>query len=215
MRPILKGTEPQTLTLYRRFTPDGDYRGYHDNGELHESLVKEQRGLCCYCMSRITTDTVRIEHWHCQSDDSHDDLDYINMLGVCNGGEGRLPSGMFHCDKSKGNRPIKFNPANPADHIEQRIYYSMDGTIASQDEEFNADLNSKNKLNLNQFYLKNNRKGVIDGFQEWTKKMKDKHGPVSRELFEQKCKWRVDGTGTLEPYCQVAVWMLQRRLARM
>lgn len=213
MRPILKGTEPQTLTLYRRFTPDGNYRGYHDNGELHESLVTEQRGLCCYCMSRITTDTVSVEHWHCQSDDSHDDLDYDNMLGVCDGGEGRLPSDMFHCDKSKGNRPIKFNPANPANHIEKEIYYSMEGVIKSKDDEFDSDLNKK--LNLNQFYLKWNRQGVIDGFNDWCVIMKKTYGPVSRELFERKCKWRVEGTGTLEPYCQVAVWMLEQRLKRM
>jgi len=52
VRAITKRQEPASLTAYRK-TPDSDYGGYPVKDELRRSLVTEQRGLCCYCMSRI------------------------------------------------------------------------------------------------------------------------------------------------------------------
>ncbi len=52
MRTILKGREPASLTEHRA-TPGADYDGYRDKDTLRAHLVAEQRGLCCYCLSRI------------------------------------------------------------------------------------------------------------------------------------------------------------------
>ena len=47
---------------------------YSDAGipkdQLKESLLKEQGYLCAYCMSRISEDTMKVEHWHPQRSDT-------------------------------------------------------------------------------------------------------------------------------------------------
>ncbi len=68
MKTISKGREPASLTEHRA----GEYCGYDNyaaKDELRAALVKEQRGLCCYCMGRISASSTRmkIEHWRCQS----------------------------------------------------------------------------------------------------------------------------------------------------
>jgi hypothetical protein len=63
MRTILKGVEPASLTEYRS-APGTGYDGYRDKDTLRAHLVKEQRGLCCYCLSRIRAerDSTKVEH---------------------------------------------------------------------------------------------------------------------------------------------------------
>jgi len=211
LRFIKKGKEPKTLKDYRD-TPDCNYIGYSDHGELKLSLVTEQRGLCCYCMSRIKKDSVKVEHWRCRDNFPDKQLDYRNMLGVCYGGEReRMDPALYHCDKTKGNLNLKYNPANPAHRIESRLYYEPDGNIRSYDEEFNKQLESV--LNLNQKYLKKNRESVFSAFSDWLDDQKKKKYTITRDRFERECRWRVGGTEQLEPNCQVAVWILEQRLA--
>jgi hypothetical protein len=63
MRNIQKGSEPKSLTEHRCNT-HSDYDNYADKEDLRVSLVKEQRGICCYCMQRIrsNSDDMKIEH---------------------------------------------------------------------------------------------------------------------------------------------------------
>ena len=87
MRTITKGDEPASLVKHRA-TAHADYENYPDKDTLRSHLVREQRGLCCYCLSRIrpTADTMKIEHWHSQDEFSSEQLDYSNLLGACLGG---------------------------------------------------------------------------------------------------------------------------------
>jgi len=213
MRTIIKSPEPRRLTTHR-LTPHSDYDNYPYKEELRSALVTEQRGLCCYCMGRISDSNSRIEHWRCQHNYREEQLNYRNLLGVCYGGEKeRLKPDLYHCDKTKGDRDLKYNPTDPAHRIEARLYYKPDGSIRSHDPDFDVELDSV--LNLNQYYLKENRKNVYFGLLEWWDIAKKKHGPVSRGRFERERKWRTEGTGELAPYCQVAVYWLEQRLARM
>lgn len=68
MRTIQKGVEPRSLLEYRK-TADPHYDGYQDKQEVRDQLVHEQRGLCCYCQSRIRANPgrMKIEHWQSQS----------------------------------------------------------------------------------------------------------------------------------------------------
>jgi hypothetical protein len=52
MRNIHKNPEPTSLTQHRCNT-NTDYDNYAEKDDLRESLVNEQRGICCYCMQRI------------------------------------------------------------------------------------------------------------------------------------------------------------------
>ena len=209
MRAIIKGREPHSLTTYR-LTPRADYEDYRDKDTLRRALVAEQRGLCCYCMGPIRSDAsaMKIEHWHCQEHYWDEQLVYRNLLAACVGGEGQPPRKQ-HCDTRKGNQDLLWNPAEPVHAIESRVQYGADGTIKSNDETFDSQLNGV--LNLNLATLKEHRKGVLDAVLLWWRR----HGPVPRHRIEREVRRYTPAHGRLTPYCQVAIWWLNRRLTRM
>ena len=213
MRTITKGREPRSLTQHR-LTANCDYDNYADKAALRHALVTEQRGICCYCMGRIRNGpgTMKIEHWRCKSRYPAEQLNYRNLLAACPGREGQ-PQHLQHCDTRKGDQDMKWNPADPNHHIETRLRYELDGTIRSDDPEFDQQLNET--LNLNLPFLKNNRKAVLDAVLKWWQSEKRRrNGSVPRYRFERERNRRTAGNGDLEPFCQVAVWWLEQRLAR-
>lgn len=214
MRTITKGPEPRTLVEHRA-TGHSDYANYADKDGLRAALLRDQRGLCCYCMTRVDTTAtgMKVEHWRCQSRNADLELTYSNILAACLGGQGQ-PEALQHCDTRKGEQDLKFNPADAAHRIEQRIRYEMDGTIASTDTEFNAELTDV--LNLNLPLLRNRRKGVLTAILDWWKSEKARlRGPVPNEqLARERARRAGDGAGHLKPFDAVAVWWLDQRLAR-
>jgi hypothetical protein len=130
------------------------------------------------------------------------------LLGSCLGGQGQ-PEDRQHCDTRKGERDLKWNPADPDHHIETRIRYDLDGTIRSDDQVFQEQLNTV--LNLNLQRIKNNRYGILKGLLGWWKAEK----PVPRIRIEREIQQRTIHAGELSPYCQVAVWWLRQKLASM
>lgn len=212
MRAISKGAEPATLITHRS-TQHGSYGNYSsaDKQELREALVKEQRGLCCYCMDALvaSASSMKIEHWQCQETYPDRQLDYSNLLGACLGGEG-LPGHKQHCDARKGMKDVKFNPSDPNHKIEQRIYYQLDGTIASTDVDFNTQLNDV--LGLNLPALKERRKAVIDGLAGWFREYRKKHHrrPDASTFARLRSK-RVLSTGNLLPFVGVAIFWIDSK----
>jgi uncharacterized protein (TIGR02646 family) len=211
MRNIAKGSEPKNLETHR-CSPNANYDNYTDKQNLRESLVSEQRGLCCYCLSRIVADPskMKIEHWQSQASFPAQQLDYPNLLGVCLGSE-RKPYKLQHCDTHKGVQSLSMNPADPAHDVERVIHYDADGTIRSIDPQFDMELNEILNLN-NAPWLKANRKAVLDGFLG----SKPKQGDWDNSLLEKwLAHWNGDsGNGELQPYCQVVVYWLRKRLKR-
>ena len=210
MRTIVKHSEPVSLAEYRS-TAGADYEGYGDKSTLRRSLVSEQRGLCCYCLSRIRAEhnAMKIEHWRSQVNYGGEQLDYSNLLGACRGNEGRLGRDQ-HCDTFKGDRDLSRNPANQGHHVGELTRFGGEGRIFSDDQVFDSDLNAV--LNLNLPFLVNNRKAILDGFKE----AMPKRGPLSRGTLE---KWLLDWngestSGDLKPFCQVVVYWIRKRLAR-
>jgi uncharacterized protein (TIGR02646 family) len=214
MRQITKGPEPPSLIAHRQ-TPLSNYQNYEEKDDLRHALITEQAGLCCYCMGRIHDGptTMRIEHWQCRHFHSAEQLNYRNLLGACLGG-GDQPQQDQHCDRRKGDLDLQWNPADPTHHVETRVRYELDGSIKSDEPEFDAQLNEV--LNLNLPLLKNNRKGILSGIIEWWKHRKARlQGPVPRLEFERKRDRCVAGDGQLSPYCQVEVWWIEQRLLKM
>jgi uncharacterized protein (TIGR02646 family) len=215
VRAITKGPEPASLTAHR-LTPHGDYYNYPAKDDLRYALVTEQRGLCCYCMGRIHNGqpaTMKIEHWRSRTHYQAEQLSYRNLLGACLGGYGQ-PARLQHCDTRKGDSDLQWNPADPMHHIETRVRYELDGSIHADDAVFSDQLDQV--LNLNIPLLKNNRKGTLDAVLDWWKREKAQSGgPVPRQRFVRERDRHVAGNGELVPYCQVAVWWLGQRLARM
>jgi len=214
MRAITKGPEPASLTAHRK-TPQCAYDNYPDKSALRHALTTEQRGICCYCMGRIRNSraTMKIEHWRSQSNHPAEQLTYRNLLGACLGGHGQ-PKKLQHCDTRKGDRDLLWNPADPAHGVERRLRYEADGTIRSGDADF--DLQLDDVLNLNLPVLRNNRKSVLDAVLNWWRHEKAKiGGAVPRERFELERARYTYRAADLEPFCQVAAWWLDQRLARL
>ena len=212
MRAITKNREPVSLTAHRK-TPYSDYDNYQAKDDLRHSLVNEQRGLCCYCMGRIRPEpaSMKIEHWRCQERYDNEQLNYRNLLGACLGGH-RERAKLQHCDTKKGNSDLRWNPADPAHHIETRIRYELDGSIRSDEEEFDRQLNDV--LNLNLPLLKKNREGLLDAVLHWLRFKEARiRGPVPRDDLVRKRNEYNGGDSQLVPYCQIAVWWLDQGLA--
>lgn len=212
MRQIVKGAEPNSLTEHRA-VPHSSYDNYVDKEGLRAALVAEQRGLCCYCMDRISPEPkkMKIEHWRCVSRYPLEQLDYGNLLGACLGGEGK-ESKFQHCDTRKADRDLRWNPANPEHRIESRIEYRADGSIKSLDNYFNGQLDEV--LNLNTPYIKNGRKRILDGIVDWWTKLRKGNQTVSRRRLEAKIRQLTDAY-PMSAYSPAAIWWLRKRLGRM
>jgi uncharacterized protein (TIGR02646 family) len=174
-------------------------------------LVAEQRGLCCYCLSRIDSDRdhMKVEHWHCQANYPNERLVYSNLLGACLGNEGKRRSDQ-HCDTFKGDIDLSRNPANPGYRIEDSIRFLGDGTIRSDDTVLNDELDRV--LNLNCALLKSNRKAVLDGLIDTL----PKRGELPVATWERLLRdWNGESTtGNMREFCQVVVYWLRKRLRR-
>lgn len=214
MRAITKGSEPASLTAHRK-TPHSNYDNYRDKDVLRYGLIAEQGGICCYCMGRIHNDptTMKIEHWRSQSRYPDQQLEYRNLLGACSGGEGQPPS-LQYCDTRKGDRDLSCNPADPDHHIETRLRYENDGSIRSDEGEFDAQI--KDILNLNITFLKNQRKNVLSAILHWWS-ARIRHLPKSRQqkLLQNERDRHVSNTAEFVPYCQVIVWWLDQKITGM
>ncbi len=207
MRMIAKGAEPVSLTTHRS-TPHCDYDNYPDKDTLRTALVAEQRGLCCYCMCRIEERpaSMKIEHWRCRANYPERELDYRNLLASCRGGEG-MARDRQHCDTSKADDDLLWNPADSQRRVENRIRYGTDGAIQSDDPRFDRQLNDV--LNLNLPRIRNQRKASLDSVLQWWRRQRR---PVSRQRVEREIVRR-QSLPILAPYVQVGIWWLERRLS--
>lgn len=206
MKSIIKSAEPDSLTRHRA-SPFSDYGNYHDKETLRLYLSDEQRGICCYCLSRIrpVLGEMKIEHWHSQAGHAIEQLHYSNLLGACMGNEGQVHSDQ-HCDTFKGNRDLSRNPANPMHRVEEFVRYESSGKVSSNDPVFDAELDKI--LNLNVPILVNNRRAVLNSFIKMLKKRGSPSKAKRRSLLED---WNGErSNGELKPFGQVVVyWLLK------
>jgi hypothetical protein len=153
---------------------------------------------------------MKIEHWEPQSRYPGKQLIYANLLAACPGGQGLADR---HCDTRKGNRELKFNPAEPLSRIESLIGYRLDGAIWSQDTEFSSQLDDV--LGLNIAKLLNSRKRTLDGILDWVRIEKARRqASVPKDVIKRKREKLLNQTiDNLEPFVQVKIWWLEQRLA--
>ena len=69
MKLITKQTEPRKLAEHRsKGGTFSDFSLTRGKREVKEQLLKEQDGLCAYCMNKIHFDNMKVEHWKSQDD---------------------------------------------------------------------------------------------------------------------------------------------------
>lgn len=210
MRSIQKGREPDELVRYRQ-QPDAEYDGPQFTPikeAIREYLLSEQSHLCAYCMQRIHRESMKVEHWRCQDYHPNLQLDYKNLLGVCPGNAGQ-PQNQQTCDTRKGNQTLKYNPANPEHHIEDRVRYRGNGEIFSEELDFNKQI--EEVLNLNHPRFKANRKAVFDAV---CKVLGNRPGTrTATQIRKFLQDWTKSGANDQLPeYCGVAVYFLNKHL---
>jgi hypothetical protein len=152
---------------------------------------------------------MKIAHWHSQHLHPMEQLDYANLLGACMGNQGERPENQ-HCDTKQRDQDIKFNPADPNHRVDQRVRYLSDGTVTSDDEEFNDQIESI--LNLNVQFLKQRRRETMERFLESLGS-----GAIKQQRWANLlADWNGDSnTGEIDPYCQIVVCWLRKRIARI
>jgi hypothetical protein len=158
-------------------------------------------------MSRVTDENGHIEHWHPQSQSrgkrDKRDLDYANLLLVCAGGAN-------HCDVAKGDKQLKFNPADSRHNVESRIRYHANGRIeCSDDAEFDNQI--QKTLNLNAAHLVENRRVVGDDARR-------RAGECTSLLALNNLRKRAlkaNRDGALKPFCMVSVYFIDKKIRKL
>src|SRR5690606_29090258 len=140
MRKIVKGVEPRLLTQHRN-SAHSNYDNLPSTAKqtLRDNLVSEQRGLCCYCLGKITLteSTMKIEHFEPQSLYPEKQLIYSNLFGAC---PGKIKGNdEAHCDTFKGNNEFHFHLCTSGS-IHAEIKYYTNGVIYSDNEELNEEI---------------------------------------------------------------------------
>ncbi len=207
--------EPEILKEYRNTTDNATYSGFVDtNHALKKVLLWEQGEICAYCMQRISLKQSRslnkprieVEHILPQKKYPSKDLDFKNMVGVCNGNFG----GNEHCDKSKKN--IELSSLIPTDHgCESLITFSISGEILSVSNNKFVEKDVNEILNLNNQQLVDLRKSAADlainllkkthPIQDWNVR----HFEKLIEVYTNKNK-----KGQYKEFCNYVIWYLEK-----
>lgn len=210
MKITKNSNEPIALKDFRKEkcnnpTKKEDYDKFRNNcrsgfEDLQNTLLREQKNLCCYCMVKINRKdnkanmekNLTIEHFLPKEKAPEYALEYSNLLACCDGASA-------HCGHSKGNKKLEKipNPASSEGHLFiLNLKYKPNGDITINDEHRNSlsetechkisrDLNDI--LNLNNEILREARKSAL---QKILKKYNDcmgrKKGKISKEDFFEK-----------------------------
>ncbi len=112
-----------------------DYDNFRKDN-LNELLLREQGGLCCYCMCRINSDNMQVEHFLPKGNPEYAAraLDYDNLLATCNGGKKKGEKNnksLYHCDTKKADALLDVlpNPADESRDYAEIITYGADGKV--------------------------------------------------------------------------------------
>lgn len=171
---------------------------------LKDCLLKEQYHLCAYCSKKIENNSMKVEHYLSQTEYPGEQLEYNNLLAVCEGNEGKREEYQT-CDTRKGKAKLKrVNPLKIGS-LSQIEYCSWTGEIFSKLPDYDKELNNVLNLNCEATYLKTNRKVVWNGVKrrllgkgDWTTKI------VKQEIARLK--------GINMSYCDMAIWKLEQKL---
>lgn len=222
MRQIIKGQIPPSLSEYKR-TPNATYDGFSAKNDVRDALIQEQKGLCAYCSGRIANIwnadlndyKTTIEHYKSRTDFPNLQLEYSNMLGVCNGTISGNSKNILHCDKKRGSKILTINPLSK--NGELQIKYSLNGIISSENDAIQHDIDVN--LNLNVRHLVQNRKMLIDTANQ---RMKSNYPKKTNEFWtkaeiEKEIRYwnETNQKGNLRPFCQSAIAYLQNKLRRI
>ncbi|MDI9634261.1 TIGR02646 family protein [Geitlerinema splendidum] len=169
MRYIQKGEEPEKLANWKALANEDWQPTYEElrgdiKIDLHDTLLKEQGYLCCYCEMRVTRSNSHIEHFKPRTSYPDLSLNYSNLLASCQ--REREPKEPQHCGVKKEDwydEQLMVSPviANCGDFFR----YTGFGEILPTDDlpKQQAATATIKQLELNLGKLQNMRREAING----------------------------------------------------
>jgi len=212
-----KHNEPRSLKE-NRSTPGATYDDCNKEA-IRLALLKEQGYICAYCMRRIDNTRqkgipqTKIEHFIPQTKAIGLSMNYMNMIGVCKGNEDQ-PELKFTCDKKRGSKPLTIDPRKKICEI--NIAYQPDGIIYSNNKKIDQELNEI--LGLNNEILVKNRRNIVEATRNNLNKIyKNKRNQTwsKSDLTQAINLWNAKANGKHREYCMIAVYYLEKKLARL
>ena len=202
--------EPKEV-IEKRNTPGSSFDDL-PKGPLRTALLKEQGYICAYCMQRIKNNgkSTKVEHWSPR--DKENEKDYLNLLAVCKGNEGI--EGQEHCDTLKKNTPITISPLDK--RCEQLVKFNPGGEIYSDNEIIENELIEI--LGLNKQHLVEERRKLLDMLKTniYSAAKNNADNKIKKADLNNMLKiWRSPIHGKLNPFCQVAIEYLQKKIRRL
>jgi uncharacterized protein (TIGR02646 family) len=213
MKYIKKSQEPEKFTAWKALENDDWQPNWDDNFRspekpiVHESLLKEQGYICCYCGMRITRESSHIEHLKPRSNYPHLALTYTNLIASCQGESEEPPPVPVHCGHQKKywyDEQLMVSPleSNCADFFK----YPASGEIQPTDD-IDKQVAAKitiEKLALNISKLQNMRKLAIDaallGIEDLTE--------VEIQQLAQGYE-KLDANGQHTPFSAAIIYLLK------
>lgn len=128
MRKITKGTEPASLTDWKRANPNGRYDDLTETErqDIRSACAKEQFGLCAYCCKPISgdnSDTMN-EHVQAKHKANQRSLDFTNIVASCT-----TPN---QCDAAHGSQPFSLTPLMA--ECETELQFMLSGRVEGKTE---------------------------------------------------------------------------------
>lgn len=169
MKHVRKSEEPASFIQWKsqaneNWTPSYAVLQNPEKRELHESLLREQGFVCCYCGRDITPDNSHIEHFRPQEHYSALELEYANLHASCL--RQLAPPDPVHCGHAKANSFDEKLTLSPLDATcERHFKYTLDGQILPDNE---AAHYTSALLKLDISFLKNRREEALAGVYDET-----------------------------------------------
>jgi uncharacterized protein (TIGR02646 family) len=166
MKHVVKGPSPEGFEAWKAsgnssWQPTYAVLQNPEKKLLHETLLKEQRWVCCYCGRGISLQDSHIEHFRPQESHPALALDFRNLFASCI--RERNPGAPLHCGHAKGNTFDEANHIDPLDPAcEQRFLYALDGAILPADDADAAARYMRDILKLDLPFLRNRRLDVLE-----------------------------------------------------
>ena len=84
MKQILKDAEPPDFSEWKKDDPMAHRPRWNRvptpiKKKVHDSLMREQGYICCYCEASVAMDDSHVEHFHPKEKYRNRQLDYINL----------------------------------------------------------------------------------------------------------------------------------------
>ncbi|WP_372521211.1 retron system putative HNH endonuclease [Mesoflavibacter sp.] len=216
MIKIVKGNQPNSMIAHKKSGGNYGNMPTATKNELRESLINEQGYVCCYCLKRIPENKAdlhhtKIEHFKCQENYAVLDLEYTNLHLACKGNEGQSEK-LQTCDTAKANKDIiSFSLIDNS--LNGNIHYAKDGTVFSEQDNIEKEINEILQLNNDQ-NIKKTRASILKGVSESIRILQSK-GRLTKNVLERELQyWQDRNNNKHRPFYPVAVQYLEKKIEK-